>query len=395
MIRQSAVSYRWISTVFHSEIWPIAAVLVGVLAGGATVQAEEEFETARHRFRAEVFAEGLEIPWGMVFLPDGRLLVSERQGDLRLIDAQGQVSAPLLGVPAVRARGQGGLMDVALHPDFAANSWVYFSYSDAAEDAAGEEVGFTVVARGKLKAAGLESVEVIYQAPAAEYAARSHHYGSRLVFDTEGYLYFSVGDRGERHEAQDVGVPNGKIHRLHDDGRVPADNPFVNSPGAVASIWSYGHRNPQGLALNPADGGLWDAEHGPRGGDELNRVRPGNNYGWPLITYGINYNGTPITDQTHGTDMEQPALHWTPSIAVCGIDFYDGDRFPYWRGNLLVTALAQQHLRRVQIDGDRVIHQEELYRASGRMRDVETGPDGLIYMALEDPGRIVRLVPVD
>lgn len=372
--------------------------LAGVLplTEATPVAAQDEvFETARHRFRAEVFAEGFEIPWGMAFLPDGRLLVSERQGTLRLVDAGGAVSPPLAGVPAVRNQGQGGLMDVELHPDFAANGWVYLSYAEGLEDDAGDEVGFTVVARARLEGEGLRGVEVLYRAAAEHYSGRAHHYGSRLVFDGAGFLFFAIGDRGERREAQDLGTPNGKIHRLHDDGRVPEDNPFVGRAGALPSIWSYGHRNPQGLALHPQDATLWDAEHGPRGGDELNWVRPGLNYGWPTVTYGINYNGTPITDKTHQQGMEQPALHWTPSIAVCGIDFYDGRRFAHWRHNLLVTALAQQHLRRVQVEGDRVIHQEEVYRAPGRIRDVETGPDGLVYLAVEGPGRIVRLVPED
>ena len=373
----------------------LALALFTCIGAPLAATAEDIVETARHRFSAEIFVDGLEVPWGMAFLPDGRLLLSERAGHLRLVDRQGGLSAPLGGVPPVHAQGQGGLMDLALHPDFATNGWVYLSYSEALENEAGDEVSFTTVARGQLTETGLERLEIIYRAPLAHYSRRTHHYGCRLVFDAAGYLYFPIGDRGERHEAQDTTTPNGKVHRLHDDGRIPADNPLVGQEGALASIWSYGHRNPQGLAFHPLDGTLWDAEHGPRGGDELNLIRPGRNYGWPTITYGINYSGTPITDKTHMEGMEQPALHWTPSIAVCGIDFYQGDRFPYWRHNLLVTALAQQHLRRVQIDGDRVIHQELIYRAPSRVRDVETGPDGLIYLALEDPGRIVRLVPAD
>ncbi|NKB69903.1 MAG: PQQ-dependent sugar dehydrogenase [Candidatus Latescibacteria bacterium] len=372
----------------------VPALLTGLLLPGAA-QTQEIVETARHNFRAEIFVDGLEVPWGMVFLPDGQLLLSERAGTLRLVSPQGQLSPPLDGVPPVHARGQGGLMDVALHPNFATNGWLYLSYSEALKNETGDLVSFTTIARAQLTDAGLQGLETIYRAPLAEYSRRQHHYGSRIVFDAAGYLFFSIGDRGQRPEAQDTSLPNGKIHRLHDDGRIPADNPFADQAGAAASIWSYGHRNPQGLAIHPQDGTLWDAEHGPRGGDELNLVKPGRNYGWPTITYGINYNGTPITDQTHQADMEQPTLHWTPSIAVCGIDFYSGDRFPYWRHNLLVTALAQQHLRRVQLDADRAIHQELIYQAPSRIRDVETGPDGLIYLALEDPGRIVRLVPVD
>jgi glucose/arabinose dehydrogenase len=342
-----------------------------------------------HSFQVETFIEGLEIPWGMAFLPDGRLLVTERRGTLRIADTEGGLSAPLAGVPPVRNQGQGGLLDVALHPGFADNRWVYLAYSHSRGDE-----GFTVISRGRLGDGGLEGVETLYQAPGQDYSGRGQHYGARIVFDADGYMFFSIGDRGERQEAQDLGTANGKLHRLHDDGRVPADNPFVGRDDTQASIWSYGHRNQQGVAVHPETGRIWTAEHGPRGGDELNLIGRGLNYGWPAISYGINYNGTPITDATHAEGMEQPVYYWTPSLGVCGIEFYDGDAFPRWRNSLFVSSLALQRLHRLQIEGERVVHDEILFETD-RVRDIETGPDGYVYVALENPGRIVRFVPVD
>jgi glucose/arabinose dehydrogenase len=235
--------------------------------------------------------------------------------------------------------------------------------------------------------------ETLYKAPPELYWDDNTHFGSRFLFDREGHLFYSIGDRGHQDDAQDLSLPNGKIHRIHDDGRIPKDNPFVGRPGALPSIWSYGNRNPQGLAWHPVTGELWSSEHGPRGGDELNRIEPGRNYGWPVITYGMNYDGTPITDKTEQDGMEQPVMQWTPSIAVCAIVFYTGDRFPGWKTDLFVTALGGQALRRLVIEGKRVVHEEVLFKGLGRVRDVVNGPDGTLYVVLNDPGRIVRMVP--
>ncbi len=351
--------------------------------------------TVRYDLTADLFAEGFEIPWAMEFLPDGRMLVTERQGTIRIVDRAGVVSAPIAGVPPVRSRGQGGLMDIVLHPDFATNQFVYLSYSEPRPGEGDETIGYTVIDRARFVDDALTDVRRIYNVDASFYSGRGHHFGSRIVFDAAGYLYFTIGDRGQRPLAQSIETPNGKVHRLHDDGRVPKDNPFVSRKGAIGSIWSYGHRNPQGMAIHPVTGDIYTTEHGPRGGDELNRIRKGVNYGWPAITYGINYNGTPITDQMSAPQMEQPILFWNPSIAPCGIDFYDGDRFPKWKNHLLVTALAFKQLQRVHIEDGRVIHKEIIFEPGSRFRDVETGPDGLIYVALEDPGRIMRLAPVE
>ena len=269
------------------------------------------------------------------------------------------------------------------------------SYSEPRAGDGDDTIGYTVIDRARLTGLALTDVERVYEVDAEFYSRRGHHFGSRIVFDADGFLYFTIGDRGQRPLAQSVETPNGKVHRLHDDGRIPADNPFAEQPGAITSIWSYGHRNPQGMAVHPTTGEIYTTEHGPRGGDELNRIQKGVNYGWPAITYGINYNGTPITEAMTADGMEQPILFWNPSIAPCGIDFYDGDQFPKWKNHLLVTALAFQQLRRVHIEHGRVIHQEIIFEPGSRFRDVETGPDGLIYVALEEPGRIVRLSPAD
>ena len=352
-------------------------------------------ESEEHRFRVETFATGFGVPWGLAFLPDGRLLVTEQEGLLRIVAADGAVSEPIEGVPAVFARGQGGLMDVALHPRYAEQGWIYLSYSEPLQGPEGSTVGHTVIARARLREHRLADLEIVYRVPERFYTRRAHHFGSRILFDRAGFLYFAIGDRGQRDLAQSVEWPNGKIHRLLDDGSVPPDNPFAGQEGAVESIWSYGHRNPQGLALHPVSGQLWSAEHGPKGGDELNHIRRGLNYGWPAITYGINYDGTVISDATHAEGMEQPETWWVPSIAVCGIDFYTGEGFSEWRNDLLVTSLRFNRLHRLRLQGRAVVHEEIVYRGESRVRDVQTGPDGAVYLAVERPGRILRLVSLE
>ncbi len=348
-------------------------------------------------FRVEMVAEGLEIPWAVEFLPgSGDMLVAERRGTLRRVVA-GQLEAePIAGTPEVRAAGQGGLMVVQAHPDHASNGWIYLAFSDPLKAGANETM--TAVVRGRIRDGRWVDEEQIYRAPREHYHRAGHHFGTRLVF-AEGYLFLAVGDRGAQNQAQDLGRPSGKVHRIHDDGRVPADNPFVNTPGALPTIWSYGHRNPQGLVARPGTSGdgfeMWSTEHGPRGGDELNLVKRGLNYGWPVVTYGINYNGTPITPDTEREGLESPVMHWTPSIAVCGLDLYRGDKFPGWEGDLLVGALRQEEVRRVKLDGERVVEQEVLFRGLGRVRTVHAGPDGFVYVGLENPGRVVRLVPAE
>ncbi len=351
-------------------------------------------ETELHRYRVETVADGLATPWAIDFLPDGRMLFTEKNGRLRIVQ-DGRLLPPVTGVPAVRDAGQGGLMEVAVHPRHAENGWIYLAYSDPAVRE-GREVSLTVLVRGRIRDGAWVDQETVWKAPLEFYRPGGGvHYGCRIVFDREGFLYFSHGERGRPEDAQNLALPNGKVHRIHDDGRIPTDNPFAERKDAFSSIWTYGNRNPQGLDFDPRTGLLWETEHGPRGGDELNVLRRGANYGWPVITYGMNYSGTPVSALTAKEGMEQPAIHWTPSIAVCGIDFYEGTLFPKWRHNLLVSALAQQEVRRVVIEGDRVTAQEVIVKDIGRVRDVASGPDGAIYLALNQPDRIVRLVPAN
>jgi glucose/arabinose dehydrogenase len=331
--------------------------------------------------------EGLEHPWGMAFLPDGSLLVTERPGRLRLL-RDGLLSDPIDGVPRVLARGQGGLLDVAIHPAFEGNRLVYLSYSKPGEDGA-----TTAVLRGRLEDGRLADPEDVFVAEA--WSDAGVHFGSRLVFDRDGHLFVSIGDRGNMWNAQNLTNHAGKILRLRDDGGVPADNPFVGMAGARPEIWTYGNRSPQGLALHPVTGELWETEHGPRGGDEINLIRPGRNYGWPEITYGVAYSGASISDRTEAEGMEQPLHYWVPSIATSGLAIYDGDRFPRWRGSAFVGGLAGQHLARIGFDGTTVTSEERLLDSlHHRIREIEVGPDGLIYLLVDaDDGAVLRIEP--
>ncbi|GAB5518616.1 MAG: PQQ-dependent sugar dehydrogenase [Rhodothermales bacterium] len=353
----------------------------------------EVHESERHSFTVETVAEGLGLPWGMAFLPDGRMLVTEKEGAIKVVSMDGTTTT-LEGTPEVCFCGQGGMLDVELHPNFATNRWVYLTYSHPIQDG-DQQISNTVLVRAKLSddATRLTDMETLFQAEEDTYTRRPHHYGSRIVFDAEGYVYFSIGDRGQQDHAQDLSRPNGKLHRLHDDGRIPADNPFVNQADALPSIWTYGNRNPQGVAVHP-DGSIWSNEHGPRGGDELNHMRSGVNYGWPTITYGINYNGTPITDIVEKEGMEQPVHYWLPSIAVSGLAFYDGDAFSKWQGDALVVSLAKMELQRLDMHEGQVMHVEVVMNAGDRIRAIEVGPDGNVYLAMESD-KIVRLVPAE
>ena len=349
-------------------------------------------KTKKETFRVETFIDGFDIPWGMVFLPNQNLIVSDRNGSLWLVDYKEKSKTKISGVPNVRYKGQGGLLDVEIHPEFINNNYIYIGFTDYLNSKKNRT--FTSIIRARLKNISLTDQKIIYKADDTFYDNSTIHYGTRIVFDDKGFLYFSIGDRGKRNQAQLLEYPNGKIHRLNADGSIPSDNPFFENNNAIKSIWTYGNRNPQGLAIYPSSSILFETEHGPRGGDELNILSSGKNYGWPEITYGKNYSGTTITKYTHKEGMEQPVIHWTPSIAVCGIDFYDGELFNNWKNNLLVSSLKFERLYRLEIDDDKVIDQEIIYEAGSRIRDVQTGPEGFIYIALEDPGRIVRFMPI-
>ena len=347
-------------------------------------------------YQLEKVVGNVEVPWGMAFLPNGDLLVTERGGGVYRANTKGDMQA-IEGVPPVLAKNQGGMLDVALHPDFANNQYVYLSYSIIKKEN-GKTLSTTAINRGKLVGNRFTKSTKIFEA--LPYSTRRHHYGCRLVFDREGYLYFSVGDRGNRGKnPQSLGNHCGKIHRIYDDGRIPTDNPFVEQPKAKHSIYSYGHRNPQGVTLHPSTGQIWTHEHGPRGGDEINIIRKGDNYGWPIISYGINYNGTTFTDKTHQSGMEQPLHYWIPSIGPSGMTFITGDRYPAWKGDLLVGSLRFKYLNRCKIKDGKVIHEENLLKNVGRMRHVAMGPDGYIYVAVEGEegrdGAVYRIVPTN
>lgn len=367
--------------------------LVGTITCAlAAPVAAQTIRTEEHAFRVATVVGGLDHPWSLAFLPDGRLLLTERPGRLRIVGKDGRLDPrPVAGLPAdLVEHGQGGLLDVALHPRFAENGWVYLSY--AARDGTG--VG-TQVARGRLAGDRLGEVQTIFRMQPKSGGGR--HFGSRLVFDREGYLFVTLGDRGEQDRAQKLDDHAGKIVRLHDDGRVPADNPFAAQAGAKPEIWSLGNRNVQGAALDPRTGLLWAHEHGPQGGDEVNVIRRGTNYGWPVITYGVNYGiGTKIGEGTSKPGMAQPLHYWVPSIAPSGMAFYEGDRFPRWKGDLFVGALRDQMLVRLRLDGEKLVREERMLKGTlGRIRDVRTGPDGLIYLLTdESDGKLVRLEPV-
>ncbi|WP_299534855.1 PQQ-dependent sugar dehydrogenase [Ulvibacterium sp.] len=337
-------------------------------------------------FTAELLIDGLEIPWGMAFLPDGSMLVTEKSGEL--IHFKDGKKTEIGNVPKVYQRGQGGLLDIEPHPSYEDNGWLYITYSS---EEGGDKGGNTALIRAKLTNNALTDIELLYKA--VPNTTKGQHFGSRIVFDDEGYLYFSVGDRGNRDvNPQDIKRDGGKIYRLKDDGSIPSDNPFVNNSGAKTAVFSYGHRNPQGLVKHPETGQIWDNEHGPKGGDEINMVQKGANYGWPVITYGINYSGTPITDKTEMEGMEQPVHYWVPSIGPSGMAFVSTDNYGSWKGSILVGSLAFQYLERLELNGNKVVNREKLMPDIGRVRDVKQGPDGLIYVSVEGKG-IYKLVP--
>lgn len=369
-----------------NSILPLCLFVV-MLNSSCAQNPENKATTAENiPFTAELFIDELEIPWGFTFLPDGSVLLTEKSGEL--IHFSNGKKSIIGNRPEVYQRGQGGLLDVVLHPDYTENGWIYLTYSSEDGDGKG---GNTALMRAKIKDDALVENQILYKA--GPNTTKGQHFGSRITFDNQGYLYFSVGDRGARDEnPQDVTRDGGKIYRLMDDGSIPQDNPFVGKDGAKTAIFSYGHRNPQGLITHPETGKIWDHEHGPRGGDEINIIKKGANFGWPVITYGINYSGTEITDKTQMDGMEQPIHYWVPSIAPSGMAFVTSDKYGDWKGSLLVGSLAFQYLERLVMDGNKVVSREKLMEGEGRVRDVREGPDGLIYVAIEGKG-IYKLVP--
>jgi len=349
--------------------------------GDITLQPERD-----RTYSVENVVDNLNNPWGMTWLPDGSMLITEKSGDL--IHFKDGEKTEIGNLPEIYVRGQGGLLDVALHPDYANNGWIYFTH--ASSEGAGSG-GNTKLIRAQLDGGKLTNIESLYKAEPN--TKRGQHFGSRIAFDSDGFVYFSVGDRGNRDvNPQDISRDGGKIYRLNDDGTIPNDNPFVDDSKAKKAIFSYGHRNPQGMAVHPATGKIWVHEHGPQGGDEINIIAKGANFGWPIISYGINYSGSKFTEETARPGMEQPVYYWAPSIAPCGMDFVTGNKYPKWEGHLLVGSLKFNYVELVKLKGDEVIGREKIAEDIGRVRNVRLGPDGLIYIALEGRG-IVRLIP--
>jgi aldose sugar dehydrogenase len=383
------------ATFSASRIWRDLRVLSVLLlvatfaAAAIATQAgakDRLIDTKQGKIKIETVAKGLDQPWGLAFLPDGRMLVTEKPGRLRIVAKDGAVSAPIAGVPEVIALGQGGLLDVALDPAFAENGLVYLSYSEPGEGGAG-----TAVARGKLGDGRLENVEVIFrQKPKV---SGGNHFGSRLAFSPDGKLFVTLGDRFKFGPAQDLGSGLGKIVRINPDGSIPDDNPFVGQEGKLPEIWSYGHRNAQGAAIHPETGKLWEAEFGPFGGDELNIPEAGKNYGWPVVSWGKNYDGTDIPDPPEHPEFADAIHHWTPVISPSGITFYTADTIPGWKGNLILSGLSSRSITRLELDGEKVVGEERIAMPN-RIRDVVQGPDGAIYALTDaDNGKILKLTP--
>jgi glucose/arabinose dehydrogenase len=355
-------------------------------------------KTSNTRFSVEdlkvdTVARGLQMPWASALLPNGDLLVTERVGKLRLVKNGVLDPTPVSGVPEVLYKGQGGLLDIALHPDYAKNGWIYISYSSpkAAGEEGDDDGANTALIRAKLKDHTLTDVQHLFKA--LPNVKSTPHFGGRIVFDKKGYVFLSLGERGQKENSQNLGRDQGKVVRLHEDGKIPTDNPFVKTAGARPEIWTYGHRNPQGMVIHPTTGVIWEHEHGPQGGDELNIIERGKNYGWPLITYGIDYDNSIISKDTARAGLEQPVIYWRPSIAPCGMTFVNNAKFKDWNGDLLVGSLKFMYIQHLTVKGNKVTNREIIFEKLGRVRDVRQGHDGNIYVVLENSGKIVRISP--
>jgi glucose/arabinose dehydrogenase len=353
----------------------------------------DRIQTLDYEIDVTVVAEGLEIPWAIAFPDSSTALITERPGRVRVLRDGKLDPAPVSGTPQVLHEGQGGLMDVAIDPQFSENGWVYLAYSHALSNSQQGQgaAAMTRIVRGRINDNTWSGEEVVFEAPHDTYLTSRIHYGCQIAFDAEGHLFFGIGERGQQEHAQDLSRPNGKIHRVWPDGRIPDDNPFVAKEGALPSIYCFGNRNPQGLSINPADGLLWESEHGPMGGDEINVIEAGKNYGWPLITYGRNYNGAIISEETRKPGLQQPAMYYRPSIAVSGIEFYRGDQFPKWNNAMFVGALKYETVGVLHVEGGRVLHEETILRNIGRVRDIACDPEGAVYVVANSPDIVLRL----
>lgn len=376
--------------IYRSRILLSTVALLATVSSGAFGQS---FKTAKHDVVVETVAANLENPWGLAFLRDGSMLVTERPGRLRRV-VDGKISEPVSGLPEIWAQRQGGLMDIILDPEYATNQTIYFSFSEPS--VRGNDTAGTAVARARLILSApprLADVKIIFRQ--SKKTRSGVHFGSRMVISPDGKLFITLGDRGDRPRAQDPFDHAGSVLRIHRDGTVPSDNPFADGKKGLPEIWSIGHRNPQGVIWHPETNSLWTVEHGARGGDEINRPLPGRNYGWPVISYGRHYSGFSIGEGKVKEGMEQPIFYWDPSIAPSSLAYYSGDKFPNWKGNLFVGALSGQTLSRLEMKDHKVVREERLFEDElGRIRDVRQGPDGFLYILIDqDDGRILRILP--
>lgn len=379
----------------------VSIIVVGLLltssivmmSNSGTEDKKSPAKLTEANLKVDTVVTGLKMPWATTFLPNGDMLVTERAGKLRLVKNGVLDAQEISGVPEVYFKGQGGLLDVQLHPDYKTNGWIYISYSSPkAEGEEGDDGGAnTGLIRAKLKDHALVDIQKLFKA--LPNVKGGNHFGGRIVFDKKGYVFLSLGERGQKENAQNLGRDQGKVVRLHEDGKIPTDNPFVKTAGAKPEIWSYGHRNPQGMTINPKTGVIWEHEHGPQGGDELNIVEKGKNYGWPLITFGIDYDNSIISKDTAKAGMEQPVTYWKPSIAPCGMTFVTSPQFKDWNGDLVVGSLKFQYLQHLTVKGNKVTAREIIFEKLGRVRDVRQGPDGNLYIVLENSGKIVKISP--
>ncbi|TVP53134.1 MAG: PQQ-dependent sugar dehydrogenase [Mongoliibacter sp.] len=375
----------------------VGALLLGISAcqensNGMVNESKTEADpfaisTEKMKIKVDTLFTDFENPWGMTWLPDGRMLVTERKGEILIFKDDEFTGEKVSNMPTVKEVNQAGLLDITLHPDYESNGWLYMSYSREQGD--GEVL---VISRAKLNGNALTDLEEIFVCGPEWKGGR--HFGNRIVFDNDGYLYFSNGDKGSRPKnAQELDNDHGKIHRINDDGSIPSDNPFVGKDGANASIWTYGNRNPQGMIYDAENNRLWSVEHGPKGGDELNLIKKGKNYGWPEVTYGIDYDGSVISEETQKEGIEDPVTYWVPSIATCGMTLVTSDKYPAWKGNILVAGLAGQQIARVELDGTDYVTEETLLQDIGRVRQVSQSPDGYIYAVTEATGLMIKLIP--
>ncbi len=385
----------WKNIISDKDIDKLATLITQKLANVDQYKFEDvkktnTFTSGKMKLTLDTVATGFDSPWGLTQLPDGTLLITDRAGKLYSVN-QNKVKTEIKNIPVAYVKGQGGLLDIEIHPDYSKNGWVYISYSKSKEED-GKTLTTTAIVRGKIVGNEFVNQQELFEA--FPYTKTTHHYGSRIVFDGKGYMYFTVGERGMHFEyAQSTEADLGKIHRLYDDGRIPEDNPFYNKAPNRPSIYTYGNRNPQGLTQNPTTGQIWEHEHGPRGGDEINIVKSGVNYGWPVISYGINYDGKPITNISKKEGMAEPELYYVPSIAPSGMAFVTGDKYPGWKGSLLLGSLRFNYLDRCILTNGKISSQQKELINIGRMRNVKMGSDGYIYIGVERPGMVFRLIP--